>query len=45
VSTILQKCKSHYHLVVFGAMGYRIFTGDVGVRLVLLLRRSGRFIL
>jgi len=29
------KCKSRYCLVVFGAMGYYIITGDFGVRLLL----------
>ena len=29
----IYKYESRYRLVVFGAMGYCIFTGDVGVRL------------
>jgi hypothetical protein len=29
----------------FGAMGYYICTGDVGVRLLLLIHRSGRVII
>jgi len=27
------KYESRYRLVVFGAMGYSIFSGDVGIRL------------
>jgi len=31
--SLVNKCKSHYRLVVYGAMGFYLFTGDVGIHL------------